>query len=619
MPAPERLRDAFARDRFLGAATIFLALVTCAPLYVTPYVPLHDLPDHVGAAQLMKDVLRGGTVAAEHYRVQALPVPYWVLYFLLAVGGSLFGPLMAAKLVVGASIILLPLGMMRLALALERDPRVGLLGFALAWNNNMLWGFVAYQLGLGLAFVALASYARARSAKAAWRAAPWTILVALTHAQSFGVLGALGLAVTGRQVPWTRRPLIWLAGVAPGVLVLLPWVVDRALGGGATATPAGDKWIDLHSWEQHFGGMYGFSTGVLFGATANQAGRLAFASLAAAPLTLGLLSLRRGSVALILWAVLSAFGIYLFFWPNPGVFDTQYLVGAAWLGGVVSAFFAVGDRHRGAALGVLGVATALYFLFPMGIRWPIDQWYIYPRHAIVFLAASALVPPVILPPPLDAPDGPCWLPRVGLGGGRVVGLLPGLGAAVVLAGVAVNQFAAFAERAAPFQEIVAAVRDEPRLLTLTLHDSDPDVPYHPFNQFHAYVVAERGGYDPYLFDNPSTPFVHTQKLPHPPWNAMQRFSLDEHAAAYDYVLIQGSDFLRSQDPKRRRARRVKTAGRWTLYEMLPTATATTGETAAKTLTATASAPMPKLLNAAPQSRATTRTATVVATSSTTTR
>lgn len=566
MPAPERLRDAFTRDRFLATATLFLALVTCGPLYVTPYVPLHDLPDHVGAANLMKDILQGDTVAAQHYRIQSLPVPYWTLYFLLAVGGLIVGPLLAAKLVVGLSVVLLPLGMMKLALALERDPRVGLLGFALAWDNNMMWGFVAYELGLGLALITLAHFARARSTRDSWRCAPWTIAVALTHAQAFGVLGALGMAVAGREAGWRRRPWIWLAAVAPGVLVLLPWVVDRALASGAGSSGSPDKWIDIHTWSQHFGGMFGFSTGILFGDTAHHAGKLAFASLAAAPITLGVLALRRTPVALAGWAAASALGIYLFLWPDPGGFRTEWLVMGAWMGTLVTTALGVGDRHRGAALGLLALATVLYFFFPMGLQWPLDQWYIYPRHAIVFLAIAAVVPPVILPPPIDAPPGPCWISREGLGGGRVIAILPGLAASVVLSGVAVNQFAAFAERAAPFRHVVRAVADEPRVLTLTLSDGDPDVPYHPFNQFHAYLVAQRGGYDPYLFNNPSTPFVHTKKLPHPPWNAMQRFDLKTHAPFYDYLLIQGPDVLAGQQaPEGYEIRRVTVAGRWCLY------------------------------------------------------
>lgn len=567
---PTGLRAALAEDRFLAGATAFLGVVTCAPLLVTPYVPLHDLPDHVGASSLIFDVLGGNTVAAEHYRIQLLPVPYWVMYALLAVGGLIFGPLLAAKLVVALAVLLLPLGMMRLALALGRDPRLGLLGFALAWDNNMMWGFVAYELGLGLAFFALASVARAKTSKEAFRAAPWSIALALTHAQSFGVFAALGLTVVGRPARWNRRLGIWIASLVPGILILIPWVIDRALAGGTGVAESNDT-VDFHSLQQHFGGMFGFSTGVLFGPTAHHAGKLAFAVMASAPLILGAMAVRRALAAWIIWLSVSALSVYLFMWPNPGHFRTDWLVYMALVGALSMGFLALGDRHRWSAAAAVLMATALYFAFPMGVTWPIDQWYIYPRHATVFLAVTAIAPPVVLPPlPEHTIEGErVWIARAGLRGPRVLTLLPGLGAATVLGGVAINQFAAFADRARPFQEIVEDIPPEPRLLTLTLHDSDPSVPYHPFNQFHAYVVAAKGGYDPYLFDNPSTPFVHIKKLPHPPWNQMGRFSMDQHGRHYDHILVQGTDVIRGRrSPAGRKLERVTQKGRWTLYRVV---------------------------------------------------
>ena len=54
------------------------------------------------------------------------------------------------------AVMLLPLGTMRLLLALGRDPRMGLMAFALAWDHNMYWGFLAFHLGLSVALFAIA-------------------------------------------------------------------------------------------------------------------------------------------------------------------------------------------------------------------------------------------------------------------------------------------------------------------------------------------------------------------------------------------------------------------------------------------------------------------------------
>ena len=71
--------------------------------------------------------------------------------------------------------------------------------------------------------------------------------------------------------------------------------------------------------------------------------------------------------------------------------------------------------------------------------------------------------------------------------------------------------------------VLDAVRDLPpnkRILPLIRDASDPASHLGAADQFHAYYIIEKGGYDPYLFDNPSHPVVHrkTTKPPMPPWN-----------------------------------------------------------------------------------------------------
>jgi hypothetical protein len=501
-----RLRDAFRDDPVLAAATATLTLFTLAPLAVTPFVPLHDLPDNIALAALMDDALTPGTVAAEHYRVQPLLVPYTAFYALAAVMVAIFGVVLGTKLTVAVIVLLLPLGLMKLCLTLGRDPRLGLAGFGLAWGHNTIWGFVAYKMGLGLVPFALAALASSTTPKEALRRSAPTALLALTHAQAFGLFGLLGFWLVGRDARPRRRPLIYLAHVAPGVLLLLPWFIARITGGGDGLQP-GQKLVEWHAFADQLSRAAAYSTRSLPGPLAEQGGETVFWALLLLP-----------SLAVLRWRT------------------------------------ARDDRHVLPLLLVFATTVLLYFFTPMAIGWPFSQWYIYPRFAVAVLAFACVVPP-----------------------GRYRGwwalaLAPAVVAIAVLNAGVTRQFWDFGTRARHFIPIMEAVSDEPRMITLTLHDSDPAVPLDPYNQFHAYVVAARGGFDPFLFDNPNVPIVYRKetKLPHPPWYQTVRTRLDQHVRHYDHVLVQGKErdpLPRQRLPKDMRLITVTESGRWRLYQV----------------------------------------------------
>jgi hypothetical protein len=423
----------------------------------------------------------------------------------LALSSWLAGPLVAAKGLVALSVVLLPLGTVRLLVALKRSPRLGLLAFALCWDHNLSWGFVAFTLGLGMGLFALAGLLEAESPHAALKKWPLWVALALTHAHAFGimVLAAPFFALGGKEIP--RRLKTHLAGVLPGVAILIPWIVGRALFGGAheskTVRPT-----EFHDLQVKLERFFGYTLDVIPGETSTS-------------LLGGVL------IGLIFLAV-----VFSFIQQEKWVTETR---GAM-------AFFAV--------------ALGLYLLLPMTIYWPIEQWYIYPRQATVLL--------------LFAP----FVPRPNLEGKAAWLLIP-----VVLLGFVAHLTVAqahrgFAKRAGDFLEILQAVPPNARLLTLTLDDHDPDIKLGPYNQFHAYAVAEKGGYDPYLFDNPSHPIVHNKEnaLPHPRWNQMHAFSLEKHGVFYDVILVQGKrrDPVARQDANQTLTRLIKEAGRWRLYQVL---------------------------------------------------
>ena len=71
-------------------------------------------------------------------------------------GNLVVGPFLAPSSWSRSSFVLLPLSMLRLALALGRDPRLSLWGFLVSWDHNLFAGWHAYGLGMAIGFVVLA-------------------------------------------------------------------------------------------------------------------------------------------------------------------------------------------------------------------------------------------------------------------------------------------------------------------------------------------------------------------------------------------------------------------------------------------------------------------------------
>jgi hypothetical protein len=208
-----------------------------------------------------------------------------------------------------------------------------------------------------------------------------------------------------------------------------------------------------------------------------------------------------------------------------------------------------------AGIAILLAAVVLYLVLPMGIGGPVGHWYTYPRYATYVLIGALIVP---------APE---------LSGARAWWLGVAMVAVGALDWAVWRQLHSFGERAAPFVEIMKAVKPNTTVLPLELEDEDPSVRAPPFNQFHGYLAADKAVYDPHLFDNADIPVAYRpeMRLPMTAWDTGRTFTLEAHGKYWNYVLVQGA----SKDPVVDGARTpegqeihlVKEAGRFRLYEV----------------------------------------------------
>jgi len=512
------LRASFQGDRFLLVATIVASIGVLVPLFLTPFVPLQDLPNHVALASLLAHIGDHGAVSSFHFIPQPYPVPYWVGYVIILIGAKIVSPLFGAKLFVAVALLAVPLGMIRLLGSLHRSSRLGLLAFALSWDYNMSWGFVAFNLGTGLSLVYIAwSLDNLKESRWRWiglaKALALGVLIAFTHAHAAAIVAIAIGALSLFELPRWRHALRLVPFSFVPLVGLLPWILT-GLSEKAGALPTSLERGAIGDWPglgQRLGRLFEYTLDFVYGPVPETVMAIVFVVLLVTPLALLISSRRTG----------------------PGQRRAWVLYGLAWL---------------------------LYLALPASLNWPFFQLFIHERHATLILLMGLT------------------LPSCELAGRFAWRLAPGLFAVALAVGVNAWLCNAFAKHSAPFLEIIDAVPGESRVLPLLLETSVPESRRTPLNQFSAYLIAEKGGYSPYLFDTPNLMVRYDAKrhLPHPDWSAPNEASLERHVPHYDYLLVQGKD----SDPIRQgkkgtirtqnlALREIKEAGIWRLYEIQP--------------------------------------------------
>jgi hypothetical protein len=223
---------------------------------------------------------------------------------------------------------------------------------------------------------------------------------------------------------------------------------------------------------------------------------------------------------------------------------------------VLGSLFLAGLPRRGPSEGGIGrvfaiffTAAVLYAFLPMAVKGPIVHWYTYPRYGSFILASLLLVP------------------QARLRGRQALALAPGIGAALLMDYAVLQQFREFGKNARPFLEIIAAAKPDSSVLSLAGDNKDPACTLAPYEQFHAYIVATKSGYDGALFEQADNPLLYVKRLPKPGRGVP--LSMEKHGQFYDYILVQGpsSDPFTKSPEDAAKVTLVREAGRWRLYSV----------------------------------------------------
>lgn len=223
--------DAPARldSRCFAIGFAILLALSCVPLLLTVLPPLLDYPNHLARMSLLPSLPAGSPL--QHYlsvRWAPLPnlamdgvVPFLALVMPLAWAGKLF---------IALTFVLLAGGTAALHRVLYgRWASWTLLAFLFLYTRLLLWGFMGYLFGCGLALAAFAAWIALRGRHWAGRVAlgcVFALVIYLAHLLAFGLYAVMVAGYELGEVWRRRKPaLIALRDLAIGGVPFLPALI----------------------------------------------------------------------------------------------------------------------------------------------------------------------------------------------------------------------------------------------------------------------------------------------------------------------------------------------------------------------------------------------------------
>ena len=222
--ASPSVREQLAAALDLANPRLFaaIAVLSLAPLWVGPYLPLVDLPQHAAQIGALREIWSGNEAMATLFRVNWF-TPYLLGYLLLYALSFVLPITVATKLLVSLAVVSVPLLTARLLREAGADERWKWLAIPCAFGFAFYWGFLSFIVAapLGLLFlIRTIAFVREPSGRRAAEIALFGILLFFCHVI---VLGFASLVALGWVVGVHRRNLKTL------VLHMLPYTAPLPL------------------------------------------------------------------------------------------------------------------------------------------------------------------------------------------------------------------------------------------------------------------------------------------------------------------------------------------------------------------------------------------------------
>lgn len=520
-----------ARARFCLVEVLFLlvVVVSCWPLWMTEWIPLQDLPQHLAAIRVLHDYSQPGLGFAQWFELTPMATQYIGFYFLASLLSYVFEVETATRLLLTISVGALPYAMRFLLHHVTRPQWLALFAVPLAYNTNFILGFLNFTAALPLMVLGLGFAAALRDEVTLRRTVLYGVVAAgcfLMHVLPFGVLviGTVCMGVTRDWRLFAKR----LIPLVPVFVVAGAWSLLSKAGGSIwsilrnsvlriTGTP--EREASFVTWEQGFRQIPEWLLDVV-----------------KAP---------GEDIVVILYVglVVVSFllGSALRFWRGPRRDEGETTVeenANTWKGVVL--------------VGLVMMSWGLYFLLPQGYDW---VWPIAPRFALI---AVVLMVPLI--------------PAVNVRGARPV-FVACLVLLIVGQSIVVGRsFEAFQrEEVADFAQAMEVIPEGQKVAGLIFDRGSKEIRFSPFIHSAALLQSKKGGAVMFTFaDFPQSPFRFREENRPPRVRPRWEWTPDRvdprvELEWYDYVLVRGGPGkIRQQRDAYEQV--YDQGGRWTVWK-----------------------------------------------------
>jgi hypothetical protein len=237
--------DSFAmnlpdRRSFRGFASWFVVLFAFAslPILLNDNLPLYDYPNHLARMYLL-GALPTSPLLQHYYATDWQPLPNLAMDLIVPLLGKVLPLAVAGKLFILLTLFLLAAGPALVHRVLFGSwSNVPLLAFLLLYGRILLWGFLNFLFGLGLALVLFAAWLALRSRPPMLRllvATSFASILYFAHLEALGIYGVLVIAYEA-GIAWQRRETAYQRLVRLAV-ASLPLLVPLAIFLLDTPTP----------------------------------------------------------------------------------------------------------------------------------------------------------------------------------------------------------------------------------------------------------------------------------------------------------------------------------------------------------------------------------------------
>lgn len=505
----EKARRLLLAEGGLPIVWIVLTGLVLFPVWHQRLLPQLDTPNHLALVRGWHNFHDPSWHISDFYQLRLRAVPYMLFYAFIDAAMYVVPIEVANKLFLSIYLILFPLSILALARALKRSPWLALSGFALAFNQNWIYGFSSYLMSTAFFFFSLAlliDYMRDGKRWRAWLLGLSCVVMYFGHVLPWFVFGLCAMTILGLNWREWRRGMWAALAMLPSLLLAILAVIDDKAERAYMKTGEGF----VGSWRDFPTDVMEFPRRVmeLF------PGKLDYVVLSVLALT---------AIGLLLFGGVDSDG--------ETRHETRYL---KWL------------------LMLLGL---VYLTLPYNISKPLSWWYVSPRMP------SLMAPLLVL------------LPTVKIEKRLRLAMIPLIVACMVLPIKLARLYRDFSNRNAPFMRLVEEIprgkscfvvyRGMMRGTNSEEKSGDYATSAPVYWHWTSWPMVLRGGYGPHVFDQ-GVPIKPVKTLTAPSYTSADMFDIRQ-APEFDYYLVRSPLEAMTREPS---IKQVDALGEWVLYQRI---------------------------------------------------